>query len=183
MFIMEEKILPERKNFSHSNKLLVLIICLGLFAGFIIKLFVFEVLTVSGDSMSPCLKSGDRLFVNKLAFGLVQPYGEKLLIQWKKPQRGQIIIYLYDNKIVVKRCLALAGDLLEYSCDNEYNHILRVGDKEIPLTESQYLRLKDSKSVPKGYILAIGDNYPVSVDSRTYGFVSEDSILGKVLCK
>lgn len=175
--------LPERVKFSRQNKILVLIVCLGLLAGFFLKLFVFEVLTVSGESMSPCLNDGDRLFVSKLAYGLCEPYGEKLLAQWKRPERGDIVIYLYNNKIVVKRCVAVSGDKLEFSADNEYNHILRAGDFSIPLNQIQYLNLKDSVSVPQGYILAIGDNYEVSVDSRTYGFVSERNILGKVLCK
>ncbi len=175
--------LPERVKFSRQNKILVLIVCLGLLAGFFLKLFVFEVLTVSGESMSPCLADGDRLFVSKLAYGLCEPYGEKLLVQWKKPERGDIIIYLYNNKIVVKRCVAVSGDELEFSADNEYNHLLKAGDFSIPLNQVQYLNLKDSACVPQGYILAIGDNYEVSVDSRTYGFVSERNILGKVLCK
>ena len=175
--------LPERVHFSKSNKILCLIVCAGLLAGFFIKLFVFEVLTVSGESMSPCLKNGDRLFVSKLAYGLCQPYGENLLLQWKKPERSDIVIYLYNNKIVVKRCVAVSGDELECSADNSYNYTLRVGDSIIPLTQEQYLNLKNSSAVPKGYILAIGDNYEVSVDSRTYGFVSERNILGKVLCK
>ena len=79
--------------------------------------------------------------------------------------------------------MAVSGDELECSADNSYNYTLRVGDSIIPLTQEQYLNLKNSSAVPKGYILAIGDNYEVSVDSRTYGFVSERNILGKVLCK
>ena len=180
---MEKDLLPERVKFSRQNKILCLIVCLGLLLGLFLKLFVFEVLTVSGESMSPCLKNGDRLFVSKLSYGLCQPYGEKLLLQWKKPERGDIVIYLYNNKIVVKRCVAVSGDELEFSADNNYNHLLKAGDFSIPLNQVQYLNLKGSSSVPKGYILAIGDNYEVSVDSRSYGFVSERNILGKVLCR
>ena len=105
------------------------------------------------------------------------------MCRWKRPQRGDIVIYLYNNKIVVKRCIAVGGDTLEVFADSEYNYQLKAGDSRIGLTESQYLNLKNSVSVPEGYILAIGDNHEVSVDSRTYGFVSEKNILGKVLCK
>ena len=175
--------LIRRTNFSHQNKILCLIVCAGLLLGLILKLFVFEILTVSGESMSPALQDGDRLFVSKLSYGLVEPYGDKLLLQWKKPEVGDIVIYLYNNKIVVKRCVACSGDLLEILRDNEYNYFLKTGDFNIPLTQLQYLNLKDSSSVPDGYILAVGDNHEVSVDSRTYGFVSERNILGKVLCK
>ena len=180
---MEKDLLPKRVTFSKSNKILCLIVCAGLLAGFLLKLFVFEILTVSGESMSPAIKDGEKLFVSKLAYGLVEPYGDSLLVQWKKPQAGEVVIYLYDNKIVVKRCVAVSGDELEILSDNGYNHLLRVRGFEIELSESQYQNLKNSTSVPEGYILAIGDNYAVSVDSRYYGFVSERNILGKVLCK
>ena len=175
--------LPERITFSKSNKILCLIVCAGLLLGLLLKLFVFEILTVSGESMFPAIKDGERLFISKLSYGIPEPYGEKLLLQWKKPQRGDVVIYLYNNKIVVKRCIASGGDKLECSCDNDYNYFLMVGNSSIPLSQIQYLNLKDSSVVPEGYILAIGDNYEVSVDSRTYGFVSERNILGKVLCK
>lgn len=175
--------LPERVKFSRQNKILCLIVCIGLLFGLILKLFVFEILTVSGESMFPAINDGERLFVSKCAYGLCKPYGEKLLVQWKGPERGDVVIYLYNNKIVVKRCIALGGDKLEILTDSDYNYILKAGDFSIPLSQSQYLNLKDSASVPQGYILAIGDNHEVSVDSRTYGFVSERNILGKVLCK
>lgn len=180
---MEKDLLPERVKFSRQNKILCLIVCIGLFLGLMLKLFVFEILTVSGESMFPAIKNGEKLFVSKCAYGLCEPYGEKLLLQWKNPERGDVVIYLYNNKIVVKRCVALGGDKLEILQDTDYNYILKAGDFSIPLSQIQYLNLKDSASVPQGYILAIGDNHEVSVDSRTYGFVSERNILGKVLCK
>ena len=175
--------LIERKKFSNQNKILVLIVCIGFILGLFLKLFVFEILTVSGESMLPAIKNGEKLFVSKCAYGIVKPYGEKLLVQWKSPERGDIVIYLYNNKIVVKRCVAIGGDMLECSCDNEYNYFLSTGNLKITLSEEQFLNLKNSLAVPEGYILAVGDNYAVSVDSRTYGFVSERNILGKVLCK
>lgn len=157
------------------------IIIIGLCIGILLKLFVIDILHVSGTSMVPVLKDHSVVIVNKLAYGIVQPTGGKLTVQWAKPKQGDVVIYLYDNKIVVKRCVATAGTPLEYSTDPVYT--LHVGDKKITLTETQYHRIKDSTAVPQGYILAIGDNYAVSVDSRMYGFVSEKNILGRVLCK
>lgn len=165
----------------------IFFVCAGLLIGLLIKLFAFEVLTVSGRSMIPALHDGDKIFVNKLKYGIVEPYGEKLLVQWAKPKNGDIVIYLYDDKIVVKRCVAVSGDKLEYSSDSDYNFktdfILKTNGKEIPLTQSQFENLKNADEVPEGYILAVGDNYAESVDSRTYGFVSVKNVLGKVICK
>ena len=175
-----------RKKMSDSklspvNKSIILITCLGLLFGLILKLFVIEFLHVSGTSMENAIQDRSTVAVNKLAYGLVKPFSDSLLIQWKKPAVNDIVIYLYNDKIVVKRCIACEGQSLEYSENPVYT--LKTGDKEIPLTENQYLRFKDIPQVPEGYILAVGDNYGVSVDSRDYGFVSVKNVLGRVLCK
>lgn len=156
-------------------------VCVGIFIGVVLKLFVVDLLHVSGRSMMPSIKDGETIVVNKLAYGIVKPYGDSLLVQWSEPKSGDVVIYLYNDKIVVKRCVAVGGDLLEYSINPLYT--LEIDGDGIPLNEVQYHNLKDSKYVPDGYILAVGDNYEESVDSRTYGFVSTKNILGKVLCK
>jgi signal peptidase I len=83
--------------------------------------------------------------------------------------------------MVVKRCVATEFTPLVFSQNSEYN--MEVNEKIIPLKEEQYHRIKNSSFVPEGMILAIGDNYDESVDSRNYGFVSVKNIIGKVLCK
>lgn len=169
------------QKLSSSNKSAILIICCGIFLGFIIKLFIFDILHVSGRSMEPAISNNSTLAVNKLSYGLIKPWSDKLLFQWNKPECNDVVIYLYNNKIVVKRCVAVEGQLLEYSVNPVYT--LKIGDKSIPLTEIQYLKLKDISEVPEGYFLAIGDNYQESYDSREYGFVSVRNALGKVICK
>jgi len=154
---------------------------IGIMLGIILKLFVIDFLHVSGISMEGTIHNGSVILVNKLAYGLVKPGSSKLLFQWSEPRTGDIVIYLYDNKIVVKRCVAVGGTHLDYLSGSEYS--LRVDGKKIILTEEQYHHLKNTVSVPDGYILAIGDNYAQSVDSRTYGFVPVNNILGKVLCR
>jgi len=156
-------------------------VCLGIFTGLVLKLFVFDFLHVSGISMEPAIKDKSSVIVNKLKYGLVKPWSDHLLFSWNKPKEGDVVIYLYNNKIVVKRCVAQEGQLLEYSAKPIYT--LSVGDKKIPLTKLQYLKLKSVAKVPEGYILCIGDNYEHSVDSRDYGFVNQRNILGKVICK
>ncbi len=158
-----------------------LIVCVGIFIGVVLKLFVVDFLHVSGRSMMPSINDGETIVVNKLAYGIVKPYGESLLVQWAAPKEGDVVIYLYKDKIVVKRCIAVSGDLLEYSANQLYT--LKINGNDIPLNEIQYNNLKGSECVPDGYILAVGDNYDESIDSRTYGFVSTKNILGKVLCK
>lgn len=153
----------------------------GAVLGILLKLFAFDILRVSGNSMSPSIAEGDSVFVNKLAYGIAKPGNRTFFVQWAKPSRGDVVIYLHDDKIVMKRCVAIGGDILEYFADNEYTLI--VGEQKIALTEQQYLHMKSNKTVTDGYILAIGDNHDESIDSRAYGFVSVKNIIGKVIGK
>jgi signal peptidase I len=150
----------------------------GLILGILLKLFVIDILHVSGCSMEPSIRDGSVLLVDKLAYGLVLPWSARLAVQWAQPKTGDIVIFLHNNRIVVKRCAATAGTRLEYLTDTGYS--LRVGNKKVGLTEEQYFRMKNSRIVPDGYILALGDNYRESIDSRYYGFVPTYNILGKV---
>lgn len=153
----------------------------GIAIGVILKLFVLDFLHISGTSMEPVIHDGSTVLVNKLAYGLVKPGSRDFFIQWSQPKPGDIVIYLHDNKIVIKRCAAVSGTRLDYSGNSEYS--LRVGDKKIALTKGQYELLCPSSYVPDGYILALGDNYDNSIDSRSYGFVSVKNIVGRVIGK
>ncbi|MEE0879409.1 MAG: signal peptidase I [Treponemataceae bacterium] len=160
---------------------LPLIFLITLTIAFLIKLFVLDIVLVSGTSMMPNIKDGEIIFINKLAYGIVQPFSSSFLVQWDTPKENDVVIYLYNDKMVVKRCIATEFTPLEFYQDSEYN--MEVNNKNIPLKEEQFQRIKNSYFVPEGMILAIGDNYAESVDSRNYGFVSVKNIIGKVLCK
>ena len=156
-------------------------VLMGILVGIVIKLFCFDLLRVSGSSMEPAIHFGTQIGISKLSYGLVEPFGDELLLQWSEPQRGDVVLYFYNNRAVIKRCVAVAGDRLDFSHGLGYS--LTVNEKNIPLTEAQYQRLKHNERVPQGMILALGDNYRESVDSRDYGFVSIKNVLGKVIGK
>jgi signal peptidase I len=156
-------------------------IIIGVFIGIVIKLFIFDIVIVSGNSMQPTLKNGDTLFINKLAYGIKNPLKPSLICQWSKPKKNDIVIYMHNNRQVVKRCCGVSNEVLEYSSNSSYS--LSVGEKSYPLTEEQFQRIKYDHQVPTNTILALGDNSAVSVDSRNYGFIPVQNIFGKVLCK
>ena len=162
-----------------DNFLLLLII--GAAAGALIKLFAIDVLRISGNSMEPALKNGSFAAVNKLAYGLAVPFAEHFFMQWAEPKTGDAVIYLHNDKIVVKRCAAISGVPLDFLREPEYS--LVVNGKKIPLTKTQYDGLSPFSEVPNGYVLALGDNLEKSIDSRDYGFVSVKNITGKIIGK
>ncbi len=156
-------------------------VAIGILLGLFLKLFVFDILHISGNSMSPALKDGDTVIVNKLAYGLNVPFKGKFFFQWNSPKRGDAVIYFHDNKIVVKRCVATENTHLDFSTDSGY--ILNIGTLSVKLTKNQYEKLKNFSEIPKGYIFALGDNQEQSLDSRDYGFVSIKNITGKIIGK
>lgn len=153
----------------------------GAALGVALKLFAFDILRVSGKSMLPALRDGERVVVCKLSYGLVKPGGREFFFRWGSPRAGDVVIYLHDDKMVAKRCAAVAGTMLEYSLGARYS--LLVDGRAAPLSRSQYERMKNSREVPDGYILALGDNCDESIDSRSYGFVSVKNVVGKVIGK
>ncbi|MGI5174567.1 signal peptidase I [Treponema sp. OMZ 840] len=151
----------------------------GICIGIAVKLFVIDIVKVAGTSMEPAIKDNSIICINKLAYGIPKPLGSSLLFQWKEPALGDIIVYMYKGKPVIKRCAACAGEVLEFSSDSEYS--LSVGEKTYPLTEKQYQRIKFDTVVPEKTVLALGDNSFYSVDSRDYGFIPTENVLGKVI--
>ena len=144
-------------------------------------LFFFDFMRVSGTSMEPAIHDKGHVIINKITYGLVRPFGEDLLLQWNTPKVGDIVAYFHNNKLVIKRCVGCQGDSIDFYTDLGYS--LSVNGRKIPLTETQYQRLKHNKTVPEDMILAVGDNYEVSVDSRDYGFIFVDNIIGRVVAK
>ena len=155
------------------------LIFFGLLIGLFLKLFVFDFLKISGKSMEPTLSSGNHIVINKAAYGIQNPFTKEYYFTWKSPKRNDVVTFLNDNKIVVKRCVLTEGDSLEILVDSGY-HII-INNQKVPLSEFQYLQFAGTKTVPSGYIFVLGDNFLYSVDSRDYGFVSTKSIKGKAI--
>lgn len=168
-----------KKTNPFSNTIFLFFFILALMI--ILKLFILDIVFVSGDSMETSIHDGQLIVINKLAYGIVKPFSTDFFVQWDSPKTNDIICYLYNNKSVIKRCVATELTPLEFYTNTEYS--VKVNEKIIPLTDAQYHRLKNSFIVPQGMCFAVGDNYLKSIDSRNYGFVSIKNVTGKVLCK
>ncbi|HHU36199.1 MAG TPA: signal peptidase I [Treponema sp.] len=147
----------------------------------VIKLCVLDVRVVSGPSMIPALHSGSLVMEFKLAWGIPVPFSNTYLARWSEPKQGDVVIYPCNGRYVIKRCAASAGTPLVFSENPEYS--VRIGNRTVLLPWENYQKMKDAERVPVGMIFALGDNMDESRDSRHYGFVSIDSIRGKMLWK
>ena len=141
--------------------------------------FVGRMTTVDGSSMSPTLENGERLWVMSMGY---------------TPGNGDVVVVHEDdgelNYPLVKRIIAMGGQTIEFDFEEWSVYV----DGE--LLEEDYVNYDyfvDMKSygcpekvvVPDGYVFVMGDNRNGSTDSRDdrVGFVSEDDIVGKVVCR
>ena len=147
---------------------------------------------VDGSSMVPNLHNGQFLLVNKLVyFKLDTSRLSSVIPFWDEdtptnhfaihpPRRGEVIVFRFPNdprKDFVKRVIGLPGEEVELVSGTPYIN-------GVPLNEP-YLTSKDrSNSVPlllgDGDYFVMGDNRRRSNDSRNWGAVPEENILGKV---
>lgn len=141
-----------------------------------IKLFIFDFYRVKETSMTPSLKPESTIMVFKAAYGLSNPFTKKIIIRYASPAINDIVIYRNkkDRKLYIKRVIALAGDSLETRDGKLYvNKKIR----EYKLLNYTF-KIKKQK-IPKGKLFLLGDNLPGSLDSRSFGPVFAEDIIGK----
>jgi len=177
------------------------------FAVFIVLMLIFRSAladwnVVPTGSMKPTILEGDRILVNKLAYDLRIPLTHISLYKLADPKRGDIVVF--DSKAantrLVKRVIGLPGDIVEMR-DNRLtiNGIAaRYSDighePDVTFATESYLDIAHKielartgvsrfstfgpVTVPKDCYLVLGDNRDNSADSRFYGFIPRDEIVG-----
>jgi len=117
---------------------------------------------VEEHSMEPQLQDGQYILVQR---------GNRRL------KGGEILVFHSpeERTLLVKRCILLPGDKVEVD-----GAFLRTPFKDYYLSRSQAAFLSSQPEVPPGHCLVLGDNQFHSRDSRDFGFVKVEEILGKV---
>lgn len=154
----------------------------------IIKIFILDVKYVKGNSMQPALNDGNLIFILKAAYGIKIPFKNFYILRWKQPQQNDIVVFLKNGHFTVKRCAGNSNQTIEFMSNLRYNgglnYAMKTSGKIVALTGTQFRNLggmSETKSVPAGTVLVLGDNLNDSYDSRDYGFILIDGIIGKVI--
>jgi signal peptidase I len=139
-----------------------------------VRYFLFQPFFVRGQSMEPNFENGDYLIVDELSYRL------------RAPERGEVIVFKYpydETQRYIKRIIGLPGETVEIR-DGQVTIETKSG--KLTLTESAYLasdittagNLRITLGSEEYFVL--GDNRPVSSDSRRWGVVHKSEIIGKV---
>ena len=139
-----------------------------------IILYVVTIQQVVGPSMSSTLESQDIVLLSRSHYRLFDM------------KRFDVIAFEYaDTKYLIKRVIGLPGDKVEYK-----NNTLYVNDEIVEedfldghQTENFSLVSMGYEIIPEGKYLVLGDNRENSLDSRSFGLIDEEDILGKVSIK
>lgn len=155
-----------------------LLIALAL--AFIVRLFFFAPIVVDGPSMKPTLHNHDQMIVNKFIYNV------------SEPERFDIIVFhATPEQDFIKRVIGLPGEHVAVKDDVLYidnepvkePFLKKLKDQKLPnQTLTQDFQLEDLpgdyETIPKGYVLVLGDNRNNSADSRVLGLIPEDTIVG-----
>ncbi len=170
-----------------------------------IRWVLLEPFVIPSGSMIPNLLVHDHVLVKKFSLGLRVPFTRRWLVTWRSPQRGEITVFHYPQNpevYYIKRLIGLPGDHVEVVADHvtvngvawpvepmtypspeegfEYfaekspleKHVIRL-EKERPEETTPKVFV-----VPEGEYFFMGDNRDQSSDSRYWGFVKKDLLVG-----
>lgn len=172
---MEEKIKKRRMKFGLLQSL-----GLGIILFVFLRTFLFSNYVVEGKSMMPTLQNGNLLMVNKLGFNMGHI------------QRFDIVVFHSDkNENYVKRVIGLPGDKLEYIDDILYINEIAIEEPFLAPYKNKVMggnltgdftleEITGHKVVPPGNIFVIGDNRLGSWDSRHFGLINIEQVVGEV---
>lgn len=155
----------------------------ALLLALVIRALVIQAYTIPSGSMIPTLLIGDYILVNKFIYGTKIPFSDKRLLTFKEPKRGDIIVFKYPrdpSRDFIKRVMAVGGEKIEIRGTKIY-----INDNLIDDPWGYYENQKSVYSepfifeVPKDSFFVMGDNRNNSHDSRFWGAVSRDNIVGK----
>lgn len=156
-----------KQSRSHLVREIVEIVVLTVLIFFLVRLVV-QTYRVDGQSMEPSLKMNEYALINKVAY------------TFKAPERGDVIVFHYPRNTSVdyiKRIIGLPGDTVRIDSTHVW-----VNDKL--LNEKAYISSPSNPfakiwKVPPNQYFVLGDNRPVSDDSRYWDFVPKEDIVGK----
>lgn len=176
-----------------------------LFVVFVLRSFVVEPFQIPSSSMVPTLEVGDYILVNKFTYGIRLPVVRTKVIDLGDPERGDVMVFFppHMNKTYyIKRVIGIPGDQVTYRNKRLYVNGELVAEEPLAVVPGarsrQQVSLADfggrshlvqadlarpardfSITVRPDHYFMMGDNRDNSSDSRVWGQVSEQDIVGK----
>jgi signal peptidase I len=177
---------------SHWVREIFLVVAFALAVALVLRLFVVQTFFIPSGSMEPTLQIGDRILVDKLAYHIHSVH------------RGDIVVFTRPTdencggapvNDLVKRVIGLPGETISLAGGYVYingkkldetwlpasvSGVTRPGPPEAPADGFQQYNLTKPFVIPSNHFFVMGDNRTESCDSRYWGPIDRNMIVGKV---
>nr|WP_246938338.1 signal peptidase I [Borrelia coriaceae] len=133
---------------------------------------------VKGSSMLPIILEKHWLINNKLAYGIRLNSKDTYIVLWGAPKKNEMVLIKdpITRKTSVKKIFAIPGEKFTKLPQN----VISIHDLKFNI-DKEHLKKLNNIYIPKNHYLVIGENRQVSLDSREYGFININDILGKII--
>ncbi|HLH62456.1 MAG TPA: signal peptidase I [Ktedonobacteraceae bacterium] len=159
---------PAKKSSSSFSREILETVALTVLIFLAIR-FTVQNFQVDGPSMRPGLHTGEYVLVNKLAYTFHQP------------ARGDVIVFELPgdpSENLIKRVIGLPGDKLVITPNSVTINGVTINE---PYISAPNGLPAETVTVPANEYFVMGDNRPVSDDSRDWGFLPRDDIIGEAV--
>ncbi len=161
-------------------------IVIALILALVIRTFIIQAFKIPTGSMRMTLIEGDRILVSKWRYGPRIPFTDYRIPGFSKPQRGDVIVFVYPEnpkKDFIKRLIAKGGEKVLIKDGDIYINGQKVEESPIKniyyYNRGQYGHPRDEIIVPEDHYFVLGDNSASSKDSRYWGFVPHELVVGR----
>lgn len=182
---------PELSAFGRAIREWGPVLIIAVVVAFVVRMFIVQAYHIPSLSMAPTLDKGDRVIVNRLSY------------QFSDISRGDVVVFAKppnqpsDANDLIKRVIGLPGETVRFRDGNVYVDGLRVEetsyisqpDSTRPRSPSgipgcaQEQPAADMCVVPQGTIFVMGDNRTGSQDSRVFGPIEIDTVVGRAFVR
>jgi signal peptidase I len=151
----------------------------GIVIALLVEAFLIQAFWIPSESMEPTLHIGDRVLVNKLSYNLHDVHRGDVIVFERPPvassqEDGEI-------KDLIKRVIAVEGDTIEGRDGEVYVNGDRIEEDYLePGTPTTDL---EEETIKPDHVFVMGDNRTNSEDSRVFGQVPEDDIVGRAFVR
>ncbi|MBM4306860.1 MAG: signal peptidase I [Deltaproteobacteria bacterium] len=167
-------------------------IAIAILIALFIRTFVVQAFKIPSSSMEPTLQVGDHILVSKFIYGIRIPFTKFKLLDFKTPQRGDTIVFIYTkdpsgpSKDFIKRVIGVGGDRVDIEGNKVYINGQKIEDPWGYYDVKNEWRRSlgpvgphEHVVVPQDHLFVLGDNRDNSQDSRFWGFVHINEVKGK----
>lgn len=163
---------PRRQSTTRSLIEWVCVIGGALAIALLLRTFVIGTYYIPSESMEPTLQVGDRVFVNQLSY------------KWGDVKHGQVIVFDRPGgpgrdgiDVLIKRVIGIPGDVIEGREGAVYRNAEKVDEGYLP--DGTFTSDFGPVTVGEGQLWMMGDNRTNSEDSRVFGTIPIDSVVGR----